>query len=73
MWGIILSSKVYLGAHCHNGEHVTKGEVCLEPLPWKSTDSISQRLCELWQSEATRGGDELYEKPMMLLMTLTVF
>lgn len=40
--------------------------------PWKSNDSMSQRLSELGQSEATHGGDELYEKPMTF-MTLTVF
>lgn len=41
--------------------------------PWKSNGSMSQRLCELGQSEAVHGGDEQSEKPVMLFMTLTVF
>ena len=50
----------------------TKEEVHLGQ-PWKSNDSMSQRLCELGQNKAMHRGDELYEKPVTLLMTRTVF
>lgn len=36
--------------------------------PWKSNDSISQRLCKPGQNEAMLGGDELYEKPRMFFL-----
>lgn len=63
VWGIVLSYKTYLRAHYHRHESQ----------PWKSNDSVSQRLCDPGQSEAMHGGDELYEKPRTFFMSLTAF